>query len=112
MRKTRLRYLKSAKQPIPQNAKKIGNKVNVNFEKWMPNAKTALQKACSEKFKQDVRAKDFLLKTGETILAEASKSKTWGVGLTLKDNDIGTKSKWTGQNILGNILTEIRQQLK
>ena len=95
----------------PALCKSIGDKVKVEQKNWLPEAKLALHKACHAKFLQNERAKNFLLGTGDTTLAEATRSKIWGVGMTLTDKDLSDQSKW-GQNIVGIILMEIRTLLK
>ena len=96
----------------PAECKKIGDKVKLNFQNWLPKAKTVLMKGCRAKFTQDERAKAFLLGTGDTTLAEATHNKTWGVGLPLNDKDLEIKEKWTGQNVVGIILTDLRNEMK
>lgn len=47
------------------------------------------------------------------MLVEASPfDKTWGVGLSINDNDINDKTTWKGQNILGSALMKARKTLK
>jgi len=56
---------------------------------------------------------DKLKKTGDAILAEASpQDKIWGIGMTADDPDAKNPDHWNGQNILGDILMEIRGSVK
>ena len=64
------------------------------------------------KFHHNKRARDFLLKTGETTLAEATLDKTWGTGLKLDDEKNGTVNEWSGNNHTGKVLMKIREELK
>ena len=96
----------------PAMCKSIGNKIQVDWSKWLPEAKKALKKGCHAKFTQDQRSKDFLLETEDNTLVEATLSKTWGIGLSLGDKELFNRQKWSGQNVMGSILTEIRAELK
>lgn len=54
-----------------------------------------------------------MLETGNRKFAEASSyDKIWGIGLHEDDKDVLDESKWRGQNLLGKILTEIRDEMK
>ncbi len=47
--------------------------------------------------------------TGKTHIIEASaQHKTWGVGVSLNSRDLFNKDKWSGDNWMGKILMEIR----
>ncbi len=47
--------------------------------------------------------------TRKTHIIEASaKNKTWGVGISLNSRDLFNKDKWSGDNWMGKILMEIR----
>ena len=53
--------------------------------------------------------KEALLNTGNAVLAEASpKDKIWGIGLVEDDPNARNPEHWNGQNLLGDILMEIR----
>jgi ribA/ribD-fused uncharacterized protein len=95
----------------PAACKSIGDRIVIEMKEWIPQAKTALHKACLAKFSQDARAKNFLLETRNTTLAEATRSKIWGIGMTLNDTEIFDRAKW-GQNIVGKLLMEIRTSLQ
>ena len=47
------------------------------------------------------------------ILAEASPyDKIWGIGLSTTDYNVNNVHMWKGQNLLGIILTCIREKIK
>ncbi len=51
--------------------------------------------------------------TGTKQLGEASPNdRYFGCGLGMNDPDVGDVTKWTGQNLLGKALMEVRTELK
>ncbi len=61
-----------------------------------------------EKFSQDENLKEFLLSTGNLILAENSDDMIYGTGI----KDEYDCNKWPGENLLGRVLMQVREQLK
>jgi ribA/ribD-fused uncharacterized protein len=92
--------------------KKMGDSIRLEASKWLPVAKETLARGCLAKFQQNNRAKYFLLATGNTILAEATRDKYWGTGLTLDSDTIGDPKKWPGQNTFGQLLSEVRERIQ
>ena len=65
------------------------------------------------KFEQDEGLKQKLLETGDAYLVECAVSdKIWACGIGLHDDARFDQSKWTGTNILGFALMEVREILK
>lgn len=65
------------------------------------------------KFSQNPTLKEFLLSTGDSILAEASPyDSIWGIGLGWEDAEKGGVAQWRGENLLGCALMEVRDWLK
>ncbi len=95
-------------------AKKLGRKVR-NFDNaiWNENREEIVIKGNYLKFSQDEKLQDFLLKTGDRILVEASPyDRIWGIGLKADDTRAQYPEKWQGLNLLGYALMEARDQLK
>ena len=106
------RQIRNAKSPAV--CKKIGDSIETD-KSWLPAAKETMTRACAAKFKQNTRARNFLLDTGDTIIAEASKDKYWGIGIPLSAVTIeqaNSIDSWTGHNVLGEILMAIRAKLR
>ena len=95
----------------PAACKRMGDALAVNENDWLPLARNAVYKACSIKFRLDPRAREFLLQTGNRILAEAGPNLIWGTGAKLNHPDVLDTIKWKGNNELGNILCKIRSEL-
>ena len=54
-----------------------------------------------------------LLGTGNALLAECSPyDKKWGIGIDIGDPDRLNIAKWKGQNLLGKILMDVREELR
>jgi ribA/ribD-fused uncharacterized protein len=54
-----------------------------------------------------------LLETGDKILAYMNPADTiWGTGLDMMDSRIKEPFEWPGENILGFVLMEVRDELK
>ena len=51
-----------------------------------------------------------LKNTGSLIIAEASKDKTWGTGIPLRDTEALRISKWKNKGWLSNMLMSIRDE--
>ena len=99
---------------LPAGCKHAGDGLQVDNDQWLPLAKQAMYTGCLAKFQQDCYARSFLVDTENLILAEASNDKTWGIGMSIKDEKLKEikNDTWQGQNLLGNILMRIRNELK
>lgn len=65
------------------------------------------------KFKSNPQLAEKLLATGNAILCEcAVKDRIWGIGLSMKDPNRFDMTKWRGQNLLGEVLMEVREILR
>ena len=97
----------------PYEIKKIGGFVK-NFirQKWEQEAKRIASEACMCKFSQNLDLLDILLETGQKKIGEASKDPLWGIGKSLEDPGVLDCTNWPGENILGNVLMYVREQLK
>lgn len=101
------------KTNIPAKAKKLGRKVkNFNTDEWMKVCKVYMKKACMAKFTQNEDLKKEIIKYKNQKFVEASPyDKIWGVGLGEEDDRILDENNWLGTNFLGQVLSEIRDEL-
>jgi hypothetical protein len=98
----------------PRDQKALGRQVK-NFvqEVWEKEAKNIVYKANYAKFSQNENLKRFLLATAGTTLVEASPTDhIWGIGLSEDNPDSLDRSKWKGTNWLGEVLTQLREDLQ
>ena len=80
--------------------------------RWMPEGRKVLLKANTAKYEQHVNARQALLATGTDILGEASPDLNWGIGYRLNHKAALDKDKWTGKNVMGEILMQVRDIVK
>ena len=102
------------KTTSPSKQKALGRKVRGFDEKvWAQHRYQIVLKANLAKFRQNPELKKQLLATGNQIIAEASPcDKLWGIGLGASDPRSQNKETWPGQNLLGQVLMEVRQTLQ
>jgi len=93
--------------------KELGRQVKPFIENtWNVYRWNVVYMANKYKFTQNKILKQALLNTKGTTLVEASPyDKVWGIGLGEKDPQALNRSNWRGQNLLGEILTELRIEL-
>ncbi len=94
-------------QAIAQKATGYHDKV------WNGLRQVILMRALTAKFTQNEELRDALLRTGEDYLVEcAHKDKVWACGEGLQDEERRDIDKWSGKNILGFALMEVRNMLR
>ena len=104
---------KIMKTRIPRIMKQLGREVkNFDAAVWDAHAEDIVYKANFAKFSEEP-LKTHLLDTDNLDIAEASPyDLVWGIGIDAKNPDALDKSKWRGQNKLGNILMRVREALR
>lgn len=98
----------------PDQIKALGRKVRgFNQALWDQAKYSIVLNGNWCKFSQNRRLRDFLLSTGDSVLAEASPYDTiWGIGLSAESPDAQNPLNWRGQNLLGFALMEVRDELR
>lgn len=98
----------------PGEAKELGRQVlNFDEEIWNNNRFEIVKSGNIHKFSQNKKIEEYLKKTGDRILVEASPVDViWGNGLSQDSKNISNISEWRGLNLLGFILMEVRDLLK
>ena len=51
-----------------------------------------------------------LMKTGDKVIAEATRDTHWGIGMNLADEAVLYQTSWHGDNVMGQILMKIRNE--
>lgn len=81
-------------------------------EVWMKKRERIVYNGNLLKFQQNPTLKDYLLDTSGKILVEASPNDSiWGIGLGLEQTESADVKNWKGLNLLGYILTSIREEM-
>ena len=106
-----VRRVKAEKDPI--RMKQMGKSI-LGFDKqtWYSVVEEKTTEGVYAKFSQNPELKKFLLETETNLILEASPDRYWGVGKKLKDRDLWDQRRWTGKNVMGNILMNVRDRLK
>ena len=97
----------------PSEQKKLGRQVK-NFDegRWNTAARDVVFKGNLAKFSQNLNFQQRLFETCGTTLVEASPlDKIWGIGLAEDDPRACNRAEWLGTNWLGEVLTNVREQL-
>ena len=100
----------------PDTVKKMAREIKVSdyvWKRWNITCRLIVKKGVKAKFSQNPDLLDALLGTGTELLAECSPyDDRWGIGIDIKDDDRLDVSKWKGNNYLGVILMEVREELR
>ena len=98
----------------PHDYKKLGRMVSGFVpETWNVRKYDIVVQGNKAKFSQNPVLKEYLLSTGDAILAEASPyDKIWGICLDREHAEKGSVEQWRGENLLGCALMEVRDWLK
>lgn len=94
----------------PKEIKALGRQVqNYDDAIWSQVRYGAMFTACKGKYTNNQQAYNALMSYPGKIFVEASPyDKIWGIGLSEFDERAFDSATWQGQNLLGDILTKIR----
>lgn len=97
----------------PYQARLLGAQVRgFSEDVWIHHRFEVVVAANLPKFATNPVLHDYLLSTGDAILAEASSTdRVWGTGLDEFDRDARDPAKWPGLSLLGFALMEVRSRL-
>lgn len=97
----------------PGDSKRVMNELRASptEPKWIEERHDILYSGLLAKFAQREDLMLYLLDTENRQLGEASRDNTWGIGMTLLDRHALSPTHWKGNNLLGNTLMEVRQEL-
>ena len=97
----------------PAAAKKIGSKVaGVNGSNWDTAKNDIMKDLITKKFTDSDELKAELLATGNKAMVECGRDPYYACGLPIVHKDIFNQEKWTGKNVLGNILCTVRDIIR
>jgi ribA/ribD-fused uncharacterized protein len=103
---------KIMKTKTSKAVKALGNKVkDFNEEKWNEQRFDAMYKAVRAKFVQHPELREKLVETGDKKIGYAdARDMYWSIGTSMGLEKAKSPSKWRGQNVLGKILMELREE--
>lgn len=97
----------------PKEMKAYGRAVK-NFDKdvWENGRYEIVKRGNLAKFSQNPELAAYLKESNKRILVEASpRDRIWGIGMGQSNPDADNPMKWRGQNLLGFVLTDVRDEL-
>jgi len=97
----------------PRQQKALGRQIQrFDNELWNREAKQIVYRGNHAKFTQNSELLVALLATAGHTLVEASPTdRIWGIGLSEDDPRVHQRSTWRGTNWLGEVLTQLREDL-
>ncbi len=97
----------------PKEMKAYGRAVqNFNQAVWEASCYALVKEGNLAKFSQNLDLWEYLKTTQKRILVEASpRDRIWGIGMERNNPDAINPLKWRGKNLLGFVLTEVRDIL-
>lgn len=105
---------KILKAQTPKECKDLGRSREIAFDEgvWLSHREEVYWDVLYDKFSTP-KLKQQILSTGDKILAEASPyDKIWGIGLSESDKRAENPSEWLGENLLGQVLMRVREDLR
>ena len=99
--------------PDPKSAKAFGRKVQeFDQDVWVAERVAIVTRGNDAKFEQNLELREFLESTKGTILVEAAgRDVIWGIGLGKNNEKAQDPATWRGRNLLGFVLTDVRDRL-
>lgn len=97
----------------PKEMKAYGRAVrNFDNDIWDNECYGIVKRGNLAKFSQSPKLGEYLKSTKNRILVEASpRDRIWGIGMGQSNPDVENPLKWRGRNLLGFVLTEVRDEL-
>jgi ribA/ribD-fused uncharacterized protein len=96
----------------PKTHKALGRKVTpFDDATWKASREAIVRAGSRAKFTQNPHLLEQLLATHGTLVEASPFDRIWGIGLRATDPRAQDPKTWRGQNLLGTILTELRDEL-
>jgi len=96
----------------PKKIKALGREVkDFTYEQWKKNREIIVYQNSVAKFTQNDHLREALLKTTGLLVEASPYDKIWGIGMREDEARRVPKSKWRGLNLLGKILTRVREKI-
>ena len=107
-------YTQILRATTPAECKRLGKQITpFDPSAWDAVKYEIVKEGNRAKYEQNPDLMEKLLATGNSIMAEASPlDKIWGIGIDAKIAACTDPEKWPGQNLLGKILMELREEFR
>ena len=98
----------------PKTQKRIGRRVKgFDVAQWEAVARDVVREANLAKFSQNPRLYQYIMDSGDRTIVEASpEDRVWGIGRGAWEPNNEDESTWNGTNWLGEVLMQVREQLR
>ena len=101
------------KSTEPKEMKELGRKIEGYKDSvWKERAPYVIMTCNREKVYAYKEIQDYLLKTGNRVLGEATPDPFFGIGIHIGDPAVLNRNEWPGKNVMGNVLTELRSEVQ
>ena len=84
---------------------------NYDTTRWNAIAGEICYEGILKKFNQNPHLNRILQNTGDKLLAESCYDRKWGMGIPLHSKEALRSDLWVGENLLGKLLTNVRETL-
>ena len=106
-------FVKIKDEEDAATCQQIGRSVrNFDDEVWQRYVNGVAFQVAMQKFQGNDHLTTLLLSTSGSLLAEASLNSVWGTGLELTHEHAQVPTQWPGQNIQGEALMKVRDELR
>lgn len=93
----------------PRDIKRLSKQIPNNKD-WVDKEQETMKAIIKRKFQQNPSLADQLIDTQNKQLHEATSDPKWGIGAELASRALANTT-WTGQDVLGNLLEQVREEL-
>lgn len=98
---------------IHKRIKELGRKVkNYDEDVWSARRKGIVKAGARAKFSQNADLLEKILNIKGVFVEASPYDKIWGIGLSANDAKKTAPERWPGKNLLGELLTDLQQELK
>lgn len=107
-------HVKILAESNPKAVKELGRNIrNFNQQLWDKLKILVVAQGNYQKFLQNKELYSYLMSTSRRTLVEASPyDNIWGVGISQESDRILSEGNWTGKNLLGKCLMDVRDRYK
>ena len=96
----------------PATIKHLGEALTGSRDEWVETCRDVMQQGITLKFQQNADLLAHMQSSGSKIHVECNQyDQYWGIGLARTDPQSQDPDQWKGENILGNILDTVRENL-